>query len=84
MDTVHNSFNVTYLIVENVDFEELNKICLLIPTRKKTLVNLMHLQVAKKENLLFLTGEKDLLDKYKSYYGNSMSYLELRKKLSLT
>ena len=71
-------------MIERVDFEELNNICLLIPTRKKTLVNLMHLQIAKKENIWFLTGEKGLLEKYKDYYKKSLSYLELRRKSPLS
>jgi len=29
------SFKIKYLLIERVDFEELNNICLLIPTRKK-------------------------------------------------
>jgi len=76
------SFKIKYLIIEKMDFEELSSICLLIPTRKKTLVNLMHLQISKKEDLWFLTGEKRLLDKYKTYYNKSLSYIELRKRLS--
>ncbi len=73
------SFKINYLIIEKIDFEELINVCLPIPTRKKTLVNLMHLQIAKKEDLWFLTGEKDLTKKYKSYYEKSLSYPELRK-----
>lgn len=73
------SFNVNYLVIQNLDFKELSEICLLIPTRKKTLINLMHLQIAKKEDIWFLTGEKGLLTKYKNYYEKSISYPELRK-----
>ena len=39
----------------------------------------MHMQVAKTANVLFLTGENKLIEKYKIYYDKSLSYEELRK-----
>ncbi len=34
----------------------------------------MHLQIAKKERVWLLTGEKDLIYKYRSYYKKVLSY----------
>lgn len=63
-----NAYKVTFLEVKEIDFDDITEICLIIKTKKKTLINLMHLQIAKKENVWFLTGEKDLFEKYKTYY----------------
>ena len=62
-----------------MDFEDLIKVCKAVPTKKKTLVNLMHLQVAKKNGLYFLTGEESLKENYKEYYDKTLTYEDLRK-----
>ena len=81
-DTFLTSFDINFLEIEIVNFKELYNLVLQIPTRKKTIVNLMHLQIAKQENVWFLTGENELITRYKKYYDKSISYPELRKKLS--
>ena len=77
-----NAYKVTFLQVKEIDFDDMTRICLSVKTKKKTLVNLMHLQIAKKEGLWFLTGEKDLISKYKAYYKRVLSYEDLRKMFS--
>lgn len=76
------AYIVTQLVVKEIDFEELTKICLIVKTKKKTLVNLMHMQIAKGENTWFLTGEDKLIEKYKQYYDKTLSYEDLRKMVS--
>lgn len=78
-DTFISNFNITLIIVNEVDFNELIKIVQKIPTRKKTLVNLIHLQVAKKNDLYFITGEETLKDKYQEYYDKILTYEDIRK-----
>jgi len=72
------SFNTSYIEAENVIISELIEICARVSTKKKTLVNLMHLQLAKKNNLWFLTGEENLKDRYKEYYDKVLTYEDLR------
>lgn len=76
-----DGFKIEYIEAE-VDLNELIEICSKIPTKKKTMTNLLHLQIAKRYGYLFLTGEKMLKEKYGSYYQNIMTYKELRQKLS--
>lgn len=78
-NTFINSFNVVLIIVKEIDFNELLKIVEKIPTRKKTLINLIHLQIARKNNLWFITGEESLKEKYKEYYDKVLTYEDLRK-----
>lgn len=77
-----DAYKVTFLKVKEIDFDGMAKICLTVKTKKKTLVNLMHLQIAKEEGVWFLTGEKDLIYKYRSYYKKVLSYEDLRKMFS--
>lgn len=72
------SFDVQYIEVKEFDLDELIKLCGRIPTKKKTLVNLLHLQIAKRNKLHFLTGEKKLKEKYKRYYKKVLTYKDLR------
>ena len=81
-NTFLTSFDINFLEIDIVNFKELYSLVLQIPTRKKTIVNLMHLQIAKQENVWFLTGENKLITRYKKYYDKSISYPELRKRLS--
>lgn len=77
--TFLRTFNISLIIVKEMDLEDLIRLCKTIPTKKKTLVNLMHLQIAKKNNLWFLTGEEKLKEKYKEYYQKVLTYEDLRK-----
>jgi len=78
-ETFVNSFDITVINVKEIELEELLALVAKVATKKKTLVNLMHLQVAKKNNLLFLTGEEKLKEKYKEYYDKVLTYEDLRK-----
>lgn len=78
-NTFINSFNITLIEVQQVELEELLSLVSKVATKKKTLVNLMHLQVARKNNLWFLSGEENLKDKYKEYYDKVLTYEDLRK-----
>lgn len=75
------SFRIESIKAE-INFSDLEEICLNIPTKKKTLVNLLHLQVAKRYGFWFLTGEKELKEKYSKYYDKILTYEELRQRLS--
>ncbi|MBU4266290.1 MAG: PIN domain-containing protein [Candidatus Altiarchaeales archaeon] len=74
-------FSITYL-KPDVDLDELIIACSKIPTRKRTMTNLLHLHIAKKYGLWFLTGEENLSDRYKFYYKKIFTYKELRQRLS--
>jgi len=78
-ETFLRTFNMSFIIVKEIDFEDLIRLCKAVPTKKKTLVNLIHLQIAKKNNLWFLTGEEELKEKYKEYYDEVLTYEDLRK-----
>lgn len=78
-ETFISSFNITVIRAEEIELEELLILVAKVSTKKKTLVNLMHLQLAKKNNLWFLTGEEELKEKYKEYYDKVLTYEDLRK-----
>lgn len=78
-NTFSDFFNITNIDVKEIDFKKLMKISLEVPTKKKTLVNLEHLEISKKNGFYFLTGEEKLKEKYKKYYDNILTYKELRK-----
>jgi len=71
-DYLIESFGIEVINAE-INFEELEEICLAVPTRKK---------VAKNYRFWFLTGEKELKEKYIRYYDRILTYKELRQKLS--
>jgi len=73
------SFNTSYIEFGVIEINDLIEICSKVATKKKTLVNLMHLQLAKKNNLWFLTGEENLKEKYKEYYDKVLTYEDLRR-----
>lgn len=75
------SFEIESIKAE-INFKEVEEICLNVPTKKKTLVNLLHLQVAEGYGIWFLTGEKRLKKRYSNYYKKILTYEELRRKLS--
>lgn len=78
-----NSFVKSFAVLEikarHIELYELLFLVSKVATKKKTLVNLMHLQLAKKNSLWFLTGEENLKTKYKEYYDNVITYEELRQ-----
>lgn len=78
-ETFLRTFNMSFIIVKEIDFEDLIRLCKAVPTKKKTLVNLIHLQIAKNNNLWFLTGEENLKEKYQEYYARVLTYEDLRK-----
>ena len=49
---------------------------------KKRLSNLIHLSICKDRELIFLTGDKEILDKCKKFYPKVLSYKDFRKYLS--
>lgn len=55
-----STYEIAEIVVKEINFGELTKVCLIVKTKKKTLVNLMHMQVAKKDDDWFLTGEEKL------------------------
>jgi hypothetical protein len=82
--TFAKSFKIDYTTVM-IPAESINGIadlCLRTNTKKNTLTNLLHLEISKNYGLEFLTGEKDLKDRYSAHYGNIVTYRELRQKLS--
>lgn len=81
-ETFVSSFNITIIDVEQVQLAELLTLVSKVATKKKTLVNLMHLQLAKKNGLHFLTGEEKLKEKYKEYYDKVLTYEDLRKQFA--
>ena len=78
-DTFVNSFDITVISVKQIDLDDLLTLVSKIATKKKTLVNLMHLQIAKNNSLWFLTGEENLKEKYKEYHDKVLTYGDLRK-----
>lgn len=77
--TFLDSFKISYENITEVDFNELAEICKKVETKKKTLINLMHMQIAKKKKVYFLTGEGELKEKYRFYYDRIIAYEDLRK-----
>lgn len=76
------TYEIADINITEIDFNDLIRICLIVKTKKKTLINLMHMQITKKRNLWFLTGEDKLLEKYREYYNKTLSYEDLRKMFS--
>ena len=72
------SFNTSYIEFGVIEINDLIEICSKVATKKKTLVNLMHLQLAKKNSLWFLTGEENLKEKYKEHCDKVLTYEDLR------
>lgn len=77
--TFLDSFKISYEDIREIDFDDLAELCKNVETKKKTLVNLMHMQIAKKRGIYFLTGEEPLKEKYKFYYDKTLTYENLRK-----
>jgi len=75
------TYNIIVLELETISIKSLKDIIKKVETRKKTLVNLMHLEIAKTYNLWLLTGDKGLL-KCKFYYDKIISYIDLRRQVT--
>jgi predicted nucleic acid-binding protein len=67
---VHQSFEEVYEEIVNIVFE--------IPIKKRV-TNLEHLIIAKKNNLIFVTGDKEIVEKCKVFYDKIIDYKKLRK-----
>ena len=69
---------------EKVDFHslqrEIQKIVSKVKIKRRT-TNLEHLVIAKKFGLIFLTGDKEVIEKCKWFYPNVWSYVEFVKHL---
>ncbi len=74
-----DSFEISYEVVSEIDFDDLAEICKITDTKKKTLINLIHLQIAKKRKFYFLTGEEKLKENCAFYYDKILTYENLRK-----
>jgi len=54
-----------------------------VPLKKKTLINIIHLLIAKKTELVFITGDKQLVKNAKLIYPKICSYSEFREKFEM-
>jgi predicted nucleic acid-binding protein len=59
-------------------YREILEIVSSIPIRKRV-TNLEHLIIAKKKNLIFVTGDEEVLEKCKEFYPRIWSYKDLRR-----
>ena len=59
-------------------YKEIINIISEIPMKKRV-TNLEHLIIAKKNNLIFVTGDKEILEKCKVFYDKIIDYKKLRK-----
>jgi hypothetical protein len=69
-------------MIPSESINNISDLCLRTNTKKNTLTNLLHLEVSRNYKLEFLTGEKDLEERYAAHYGNILTYPKLRQKLS--
>jgi len=59
-------------------YKEILRIVSSIPIRKRV-TNLEHLIIAKKKDLIFVTGDEEVLKKCKEFYPRIWSYKDLRR-----
>jgi hypothetical protein len=59
-------------------YEEIVNIVFEVPMKKRV-TNLEHLIIAKKNNLIFVTGDKEIIRKCKRFYEKILDYRMLRK-----
>jgi predicted nucleic acid-binding protein len=59
-------------------YEEIVNIVFEVPMKKRV-TNLEHLIIAKKNNLIFVTGDKEIIRKCKRFYEKILDYRTLRK-----
>jgi len=70
---------VNELFIEKVDFEQIARLAAERPTRRGMIVNIIHIMVAKDNNLIVLTGDKPLKERFKVFYTKVIDYEEFRK-----
>ena len=77
------SLNVIEIFIEDDDrkisFEDMAKMVSERPAPKGIIINLLHLLLAKNNELTVLTSDKPLKNRFKIYYTKVMTYEELRK-----
>ncbi|MBI2084786.1 MAG: hypothetical protein HYT70_04230 [Candidatus Aenigmarchaeota archaeon] len=77
------SLNVKEIILEDdnhkISFEDIAKMMSERPAPKGIIINIIHLIVAKNNELVVLTSDEVLKNRFKVYYTNVMTYDELRK-----
>ena len=82
-DSFVKSLNVKEILIEEdeqkVSFEDVARMVSERPSPRGIIINLIHLLVAKSHDLIVLTSDEVLKDRFKVYYTNVMSYDELRK-----
>jgi len=59
-------------------YEEITKIVFKIPIKKRV-TNLEHLIIAKKNDLIFVTGDKEIVEKCRAFYEKVWDYRTLRR-----
>jgi len=59
-------------------YEEITKIVFKIPIKKRV-TNLEHFIIAKKNDLIFVTGDKEIVEKCRAFYEKVWDYKMLRK-----
>ena len=78
-DSFIKILRVNELFIEKVDFEQIVRLVAERPTRKGMIVNIIHLMVAKGNNLTVLTGDKPLKERFEIFYTKVIDYEEFRK-----
>ncbi len=77
------SLNVIEILIEDdqskISFENIAKMMSERPAPKGIIINLIHLLVAKNNELTVLTSDEVLKNRFKVYYTKVMTYDELRK-----
>ncbi|MBI2583779.1 MAG: hypothetical protein HYW25_03875 [Candidatus Aenigmarchaeota archaeon] len=77
------SLDVREILIEEdehkISFEYIAKMVSERPAPKGIIINLIHLIVAKNNELTVLTGDKVLKKRFQVYYTNVMAYEDLRK-----
>jgi len=60
------------------DFDDIIKLVTAMPLKRTTIINIMHLMIAKKNRLILLTGDKGLIKLRDWYYKNIIDYKEFK------
>lgn len=67
------------VLVKEIDFVEIADMLAQKPAKKTTVINLQHLQIAKRSEFTVLTGDKPLKERFKLFYNKVIDYIEFRK-----
>lgn len=73
------ALSITELEMEEVYLEEMAKLVAQQPSTRGMIINIIHLLFAKHNNLIVLTGDKPLKDRFKVFYNNVLDYDEFKK-----